>query len=270
MQIKIFKDYKELSKQTANEVVSFVQQKPDAVIGLLTGSTPLGMYEELVRAYEEKKVDFSQVRTFNLDEYFGLGIDLHKTAREDQSYARYMWEHLFKHINVREGNWHIPNGLSPDPEIACQEYENIIHNLGGIDLQVMGIGGDGHFGFNEPGSSFASRTRLIDLTDQTLEDNFKSFFEPAGYSFDNMPKQALTMGIATVLEAKRIIQIIRGENRAEIVYRMLTEPINEMLPSTVLKTIPHKFELYLDEAAASKSLSLGIITRPVAVPVTAT
>ena len=161
-------------------------------------------------------LDFSQVVTFNLDEYLGVGMDPGKPYHLDQSYARFMHEELFAHINIKPGNIHLPDGLAPDPEEFCRRYEQAIKNAGGIDLQVLGIGRDGHWAFNEPGSSLASRTRVQALAKETLDDNYESFYRQAGIAREEMPHFAITMGIGTILEARNILMLVTGR-KAQVV-----------------------------------------------------
>ena len=177
MDIIIRENYEEMSKYAAKIIAGYIKEKPDCVLGLATGSTPIGTYRELARMHREEGLDFSQVKTFNLDEYLGVGMDLEKPYNLDQSYARFMYEELFKHINIKKENIYIPDGLTKDPKSFCQWYEEEIQKAGGIDLQLLGLGGDGHWGFNEPGSSLGSRTRVQALTKQTLDDNYEAFYK---------------------------------------------------------------------------------------------
>lgn len=252
MKIVVLDTYEALSLYAADIVEALVRHKPSCVLGLPTGSTPIGMYKELARRHREEGLDFSQVTTFNLDEYAGVGKDLSKPYALDQSFARFMWEEFFKHINIKEENINILNGLAKDRAKECQEYEEEIQKAGGIDLQVMGIGGDGHFAFNEPGSAFDSRTREVQLDQQTIDDNYEKFYKQARVSKEDMPHSALTMGIATVLEVRKIIQIIGGENRADIVHEAFFGPITEQIPSSILQESGDEFTLVLDKAAASR------------------
>ena len=173
MDVLIRADYDQMSKTAAGMIADLVRKKPDCVLGLATGGTPIGTYQELIRLHREEGLDFSNVRTFNLDEYLGIGRDLSKPYPLDQSYARFMYEELFRNIGIPLENTSVPDGLANDPEAFCDEYEKAICEAGGVDLQLLGIGGDGHWAFNEPGSSLASRTRIEVLTQQTLDDKYE-------------------------------------------------------------------------------------------------
>ena len=221
MEVIIKKNYEEMSRYAAELIAGQIRKNPRLVLGLATGATPVGTYKELIRMHREEGLDFSQVITFNLDEYLGVGIDLSKPYHLDQSYARFMHEELFAHINVKPENIHIPDGLAPDPEEFCRQYEEAIREAGGIDLQVLGIGRDGHWAFNEPGSSLASRTRVQALTKETLDDNYASFYRQAGIAREEMPHFAITMGIGTILEARHLLMLANGKKKAEVVAKAL-------------------------------------------------
>ena len=251
MNIVIRENYEQMSKHAAEVIASYVKSKPDCVLGLATGSTPIGTYQELIRLHNNG-LDFSQVKTFNLDEYLGISINLDKPYNEDQSYARFMYEELFKHINIKKENTHVPNGLSKEPENFCKWYEEEIKKAGGIDLQLLGIGGDGHWAFNEPGSSLQSRTRVEPLTQQTLDDNYESFYKKAGFSRDDMPRFAITMGIGTILEARNILMIANGEKKASVVAKAIEGPITSQITSSAIQLHSGKVTVVLDEGAASK------------------
>ena len=191
----------------ARIVARLVREKPNAVIGLATGSTPLMLYRELIRLHKEEGLDFSQVTTFNLDEYVGL------EKEHEQSYHTFMRENLFSQINIKPENVHIPDGMAEDIPVSCAVYEQAIVHAGGIDLQVLGIGSDGHVGFNEPTSSFASRTRIKTLTQQTVADNARFF----GGDESKVPHHCITMGIGTIMDARMNVILAFGENKAEAV-----------------------------------------------------
>lgn len=252
MNVIVRDTYDEMSKAAAEIIAGVVKAKPNCVIGLATGSTPIGTYKELIRMHKEEGLDFSQVRTFNLDEYLGLGMDLGKPYHLDQSYTRFMYEELFKHINIPRENWLVPDGLTEDPEAYCKWYEEQIAAAGGIDIQVLGIGGDGHWGFNEPGSSLASRTRVVALTQKTLDDNYESFYKKAGFTRDQMPKFAITMGIGTILEARSAIMLANGAHKAEIVAKAIEGPITAQITATAMHLFKGSMTVILDRAAASK------------------
>ncbi|MDD5627384.1 MAG: glucosamine-6-phosphate deaminase [Patescibacteria group bacterium] len=240
MYIIIKKNYEELSKQATVIVKQKILAKPNLVLGLATGSTPLGLYQELIRTHQKEGLDFSEVTTFNLDEYAGLA------PSHPQSYNYYMRENLFKHINIKKENVFIPKGIAENIEESCQQYEYEIKKRGGIDLQILGIGRDGHIGFNEPGTSFASRTHIVNLDSVTIEDNAR-FFE----NKNEVPRRAITMGIGTIMEAKECLMLVNGAHKAEIIARALQGQITEKVPASVLQKHPN-LTVILDEEAAVK------------------
>ncbi|KAF1085067.1 Glucosamine-6-phosphate deaminase 1 [Sporotomaculum syntrophicum] len=250
MDIIVRESYAEMSRYAAEVIAGYIKAKPNCVLGLATGSTPIGTYQELVRMHKEG-LDFSNVKTFNLDEYYGVGIDLNKPFDLDQSYARFMYENLFKHINIKPENVHVPDGLTKEPEKYCRWYEDEIVKAGGIDLQVLGIGGDGHWAFNEPGSSLGSRTRLQALTPQTLDDNYESFYKKAGIAREDMPHFALTMGIGTILEAKNIIMLANGKKKADVVAKSIEGPITSQITASAIQLHSGGVTVVLDRDAAS-------------------
>lgn len=252
MDILIRENYEQMSKCTAEIIANYIKCKPDCVLGLATGSTPIGTYKELVRMHKEEGLDFSQVITFNLDEYLGVGIDLNKPYDLDQSYARFMHEELFKHVNIKKENIHIPDGLTKDPNKLCMWYEEAIKDAGGIDLQLLGLGGDGHWGFNEPGSSLGSRTRVVALTEQTLNDNYEAFYKKANIPRQEMPHFALTMGIGTILDARKIIMIVNGSKKADVVAKCLEGPVTSQITASAIQLHSGEITVLLDEEAASK------------------
>ena len=239
MRIICAKDYKEMSEMAADIIGAQVLLKPDAVLGLATGSTPIGTYEELVRRYEAGRLDFSKIKTVNLDEYRGL------TRDNDQSYYYFMHSHLFDHININKNNTKVPDGMEPDALKAGQDYENIIKNYGGIDLQLLGLGNNGHIGFNEPGDEFIDKTHVVDLTQSTIEAN-KRFFA----SIDDVPKQAYTMGIGSIMRAKRVLMVVNGKGKAEIVKEAFFGPITPKVPASILQ-LHNDFILIGDAEALS-------------------
>ncbi|MDD4571343.1 MAG: glucosamine-6-phosphate deaminase [Clostridia bacterium] len=251
MDIIIRENYEQMSQYAAEIIAGYVKSKPDCVLGLATGATPIGTYKELIRMHREG-LDFSQVRTFNLDEYLGVGIDLDKPYNMDQSYARFMHEELFKHINIKKENIHIPDGQTKDPKKFCMWYEEEIKKAGGIDLQLLGLGGDGHWGFNEPGSSLGSRTRVQALTEQTLDDNYVAFYKKANVDRSQMPHFAITMGIGTILDAKNILMIVNGSKKADTVSKCLEGPITSQITASAIQLHSGDISVVLDEAAASK------------------
>lgn len=252
MNVIIEKNYNEMSIKAANLIRKQIEKKPDSVIGLATGSTPVNTYKELIRMHKEEGLDFSKVSTFNLDEYYGISMDLKKSYEEDQSYARFMYEELFKHINIKKENIYIPDGLTKDHKKHCKWYEDKIKELGGIDLQLLGLGGDGHWGFNEPGSSLTSRTRLEALTEQTLDDNYQSFYKKSNIDRKDMPHFALTMGIGTILEAKSILMMVNGLKKAEILSKCLEGPVTSQVTSSAIQLYDKEINVIIDEQASSK------------------
>lgn len=218
------KDYNEMSKIAANILAAQIITKPDCVLGLATGSTPIGTYQKLVEKYENGDVDFSNVKSANLDEYKGL------PREHDQSYYYFMNDNLFKHVNIDPANTNIPNGMEPDADAECARYEKVIEELGGVDLQVLGLGHNGHIGFNEPSAEFDKVTHCVDLTESTLEAN-KRFFA----SIDDVPKQAYTMGIGTIMKAKKILLLVSGAGKADILYKSLFGPVTPEVPASILQ-----------------------------------
>jgi len=234
------KNYEELSKIAANIMAAQITLKPDSVIGLATGSTPIGMYDNLVAKNQAGDLDFSQVTTVNLDEYKGL------PASHDQSYSYFMHSHLFDRINLPQDRCFLPDGTVEDAEVECARYEALIDSLGGVDMQLLGIGHNGHIGFNEPAEAFALTTNCVTLTQRTLEAN-KRFFS----SIDEVPKQAFTMGIGTIMKAKKILMVITGADKAEALYAAFCGPITPAMPASILQLHPD-VTLVADEAALSK------------------
>lgn len=239
MEIIISDTYEDLSKEAAKKVAQTLNTKPDAVLGLATGSTPLGLYKELIRMHKDDGLDFSQVTTFNLDEYVGL------RGTHPQSYHYFMHENLFKHINIPRQNIYIPSGTTDNYEAFCKWYEQRIVESGGVDLQVLGIGSDGHIAFNEPSSSLGSRTRIKTLARQTIQDNAR-FFDSA----EEVPVYAITMGVGTILEAQQIILLANGKSKAAAVAGAIEGPVTSMNTASALQL--HRDTIfYLDHDAAS-------------------
>ena len=240
MQIYRAKDYEDMSRKAANIIASQVVLKPDCVLGLATGSTPIGAYKNLVEKYEQGDLDFSQVTTVNLDEYKGL------PRENDQSYYYFMHDNLFDHVNVKPENTHLPDGTKEDSDEECARYEELIRTLGGQDLQLVGLGHNGHIGFNEPDAIFEKATHCVDLQESTIEAN-KRFFASA----DDVPKQAYTMGIGTIMQAKKILVVVSGEDKADTVAKAFFGPVTPEVPASILQF--HKdVILVADEAALSK------------------
>lgn len=240
MKVIVSKDYESLSKKAAILIQSQLMWKADSVLGLATGSTPVGLYEQLIVLYKEGNIDFSQVTTFNLDEYLGL------PKEDEQSYYTFMRNNLFDHVNVREDHIHIPNGLADDFDAECLSYEASILSYGGLDLQILGIGHNGHIGFNEPNVEFEANTHIVSLDEETIEAN-KRFFD----SIDDVPKQAISMGIKTIMKSKKIILMASGEGKADIISQLVKDDIKPDLPASVLH-LHDNVIILIDEAAASK------------------
>ena len=240
MKIYETKDYQEMSRQAANILSAQVILKPDCVLGLATGSTPIGTYDKLVEWYEKGDLDFSEVKTVNLDEYRGL------TRDNDQSYYYFMHEHLFDRVNIDPENTNVPNGTEPDADKECERYEKLIESMGGVDIQLLGLGHNGHIGFNEPGAAFEKETHCVDLTESTIEAN-KRFFE----SEDDVPRQAYTMGIKNIMQAKKILVVVSGEDKADILKEVLYGPITPKVPASILQ-LHNDVTIVADEAALSK------------------
>ncbi len=224
MRIYKVKDYKSLSEKAAQIIASQVILKPDSVLGLATGSTPEGLYSELIKFYEKGIIDFNEVTTFNLDEYYGM--HRHNT----QSYYYYMRKNLLDHINVKKENINIPNGLADDVEKHCNEYEANIEKAGGIDIQILGVGRNGHIGFNEPADEFTAITHLVHLQEETIEDNAR-FFD----NIEEVPNKAISMGIKTIMNARKILFIASGANKAQTVYDSLKGPITPTVPASIIQ-----------------------------------
>jgi glucosamine-6-phosphate deaminase len=240
MEMIIQPDADTASRIAAGLVAKLVKAKPDAVLGFATGGTPLLLYKELARLHRTEGLDFSRITTFNLDEYVGVRPD------HPCSYTRFMMEKLFSHINVRPENIHIPNGMTKNIPEECARYEKAISDAGGIDLQVVGIGTDGHIGFNEPCSSLASRTRIKSLTEQTRKDNARFFS-----NLNEVPKHCITMGVGTIMESRKIIFLAFGEDKADIVAKAVEGPITAMVPASTLQLHPD-VRVFVDVAAAAK------------------
>ncbi len=239
MEIRIKPTYHEMCVVAAREVARVLNTKPDAVLGMATGSTPLGLYQELVRMHREESLDFSQVTTFNLDEYVGLPVD------HPQSYHWFMQENFFRHVNIAPHNIYIPSGTTSNNLAFCRWYEERIQRCGGIDLQILGIGSDGHIAFNEPGSSLSSRTRLKTLARQTIEDNARFFDRP-----EDVPVYAITMGVGTILEARQVFLMANGSHKAAAIARAVEGPLTSIITASALQMHP-AVKVFLDEAAAS-------------------
>ncbi len=240
MKIIRTKDYNMMSRKAAAVIAAQVINKPDCVLGLATGSTPIGTYKRLIEMYNDGDLDFAEVKTANLDEYRGL------TRDNDQSYYYFMFDNLFKDININIENTNIPDGTEPDAEKECARYEKVVAELGGVDLQLLGLGHNGHIGFNEPADHFVKTTQCVDLQESTIEAN-KRFFEDK----DQVPRQAYTMGIGTIMSAKKILLIVSGEDKADILEKVICGPVTPQVPASILQMHPD-VTIVADEAALSK------------------
>lgn len=220
-------DYRDMSRKAANIIAAQIIMKPQCVLGLATGSTPLGTYAELVERYNSGDLDFSGVSTVNLDEYRGLSRD------NDQSYHYFMHNNLFRHINICLDRTFVPDGMESDSDRACQAHEDKIRELGGIDLQLLGLGNNGHIGFNEPADAFEKETHLVDLTESTISANAR-FFD----RIEDVPTQAYTMGIKTIMQAKKILVVVNGSGKADIVAKAFWGPVTPQVPASILQLHP--------------------------------
>ncbi len=240
MLVLVKESFEEMSQVAAQLVATLIRRKPNCVLGFATGGTPLGLYRELIRMHHSEGLDFSKVTTFNLDEYVGL------PPEHDQSYHYFMWENLFKHLNVDRRFVHIPMGMSHDIEAHCEWYEAQIEKCGGLDLQILGIGANGHIAFNEPGSSLGSRTRIKTLTGTTREANARFFKNP-----DEVPQYAITMGVGTIMDARDLLLVANGEGKADAIKATIEGPITALVPATIVQ-MHRRATIIVDRAAASK------------------
>lgn len=240
MWVEVVEDYEELSLRAAGKVATLVRKKPNAVIGFATGSTPIGLYKQLIRLHKEEGLDFSGITTFNLDEYIGLAPD------HPQSYNKFMWEELFAEINVRREAVNIPIGNVEDVDRFCVNYERSIVEAGGLDMQILGIGKNGHLAFNEPGSSLQSRTRRTALTRNTIASNARFFDSP-----NQVPRFAITMGVGSIMEARQLLMLASGADKAAAIQAALEGPVSIMMPASIMQMHPD-VRVILDAAAAAE------------------
>ncbi|MDE7243253.1 MAG: glucosamine-6-phosphate deaminase [Oscillospiraceae bacterium] len=241
MKIYVTENYQAMSRKAANIVAAQVILTPTSVLGLSTGSTPVGLYKQLITWYEKGDLDFSQVCTVNLDEYVGLAPD------HDQSYHYFMQKHFFGHVNIAPENTYVPDGLVSDPNTACRRYNQIIRDLGGIDIQVLGIGHNGHIGFNEPGESFELETHVVNLSERTIDANARFFA-----SRDEVPRQAVTMGIKSIMQARQILMVVSGGDKADTVKAAFTGPVTPQVPASILQM--HSNVILVGDKAALSQL----------------
>lgn len=239
MRIVRAKDYQDMSEKAAHMIAEQIRRKPDCVLGLATGSTPEGIYEKLAEWYRAGKLDFARVTTVNLDEYKGLD------RGNVHSYYHYMQEKLFARVNIRTDRTFVPDGMAQDSDRACREYDGIIAAAGGVDLQLLGLGHNGHIGFNEPGTDFEIQTHCVNLTESTVRAN-RRFFS----SMEEVPGQAYTMGIGTIMQAAGIVMAVSGEDKAEILKTAVCGPVTTMVPASVLQ-LHRNVTIIADEAALS-------------------
>lgn len=234
-------NYREISRKAANIVSAQIIMKPNAVLGLATGSSPIGVYRQLIEWYHKGDLDFSEVTTINLDEYIGLG------PQDKQSYRYFMDNNLFNHININKSNTYLPNGLETDTAFECERYNDIIKSAGNIDLQLLGIGHNGHIGFNEPGVAFEKETHLVELSEDTIEANSRFFDD-----LSNVPRKAYSMGIKNIMSAKKILLIAAGVNKAKAVYNSFFGPIMPAVPASIL-------QLHRDVTVVADKEALSIV-----------
>jgi len=240
MEVIVKENYEQISKLAAEMIAKVVRSKPNAVLGLATGSTPVGTYKELIRMHKEDGLDFSGITTFNLDEYVNLNPD------HDQSYRYFMNDNLFNHINIDKSKTYVPDGMAKDVPAFCKWYEDQMLKAGGIDIQLLGIGGNGHIAFNEPGSSLGSRTRVKTLDDNTISDNARFFANK-----DEVPKFAITMGIGTIMDARQLILLANKDSKADAISMTVEGPITAMVPATIVQLHP-KATIIVDKPASGK------------------
>lgn len=238
MNILKFRSEEDFAQTGANLIASLLQSNPKAVLGMATGSSPVGVYAKLVEMHRKGNVSFAKASSYNLDEYVGLPED------HPQSYRSFMNQHLFDHIDIDLARTHVPNGNAPDLEAECQAYDQMLEDNGPVDLQILGIGSNGHIGFNEPDASLSSGTHVVDLLEETREANAR-FFD----KLEDVPRQAVTMGIGGILKARQIVLLVRGEEKAEAVKNALEGPITTQCPASLLQSHPNVVVL-LDEGAA--------------------
>ena len=246
MKLICCKDYEDMSRKAAELFFAQVKLKPDSVLGLATGSTPIGLYDCLIAWHKAGELDFSEVRTVNLDEYVGLD------GTSDQSYRYFMNEHLFDHVNIDKANTNVPDGKAADMAAEGARYEALVRSLGGIDMQLLGIGNNGHIGFNEPSDAFDKCTHEVKLTESTIQANARFFA-----SMDEVPKTAISMGIGTIMQAKKIVLVANGPKKADIIYETCFGPITPRVPASALQLHPDVTILVDEEAYATVAKKCG-------------
>ena len=246
--IRIYKteNYETMSKKAADILASVVHLNPACVLGLATGSTPVGLYKELIAKYNAGELSFAEIHTVNLDEYKGLA------GTHDQSYRYFMQDNLFNHIDVKPENTNVPDGLAEDAEAECARYDELVACLGYADIQLLGLGHNGHIGFNEPDSAYTKPTHVVDLTQSTIDANARFFA-----SADDVPRQALTMGMGCIMAAKKVLLVANGAGKADAIYKMICGPITPECPASILQLHPD-VTVVVDEAAAAKLVEAGV------------
>ena len=237
----VYQNYEEMSRAGALIFAELIRDKPDCVLGFATGGTPVGLYDGLAALYGDGKLDFSRVSTFNLDEYYPLA------RNHPQSYHAFMWEHLFSRVNVDPARVHLPDGSAAGPQAACEEYERDLAAAGGIDLQLLGIGHNGHIAFNEPATELPVQTSLVTLTERTIEANARFFA-----SREEVPRQALSMGIGSIMSARRLLMLISGKDKAPAVKQLFSGVITTRFPASLLALHPDVLVLVDEQAAGGQ------------------
>ena len=246
MRIFVTENYEAMSAKAADVLAAVVHLKDDCVLGLATGSTPVGLYKELIAKYQAGAISFAKVHTVNLDEYKGLA------GTHDQSYRYFMQENLFNHIDVKPENTNVPDGLAADADAECVRYDELVASLGYADIQLLGLGHNGHIGFNEPDTCFTAPTHVVDLTQSTIDANARFFA-----SADDVPRQALTMGVGCIMKAKKVLLVANGEGKADAIYKMVCGPITPDCPASILQLHPD-VTVVVDKAAAAKIVEAGV------------
>lgn len=239
MKIIVADTYEEMSRQAADEIAAVMASKPNCVLGLATGTTPIGLYADLVARHQRGELSFAEASSYNLDEYRGL------PGTHEQSYRYFMQDNLFDHVDIDAARTHVPDGSNPDAQAACAEYERAIEEAGGVDIQLLGLGHNGHIGFNEPCDEFPKETHVVELTESTIQANSRLFD-----SIDEVPREAYTMGVGTIMRAKRILVVANGAGKAEIVRDAFTGPVTPQVPASVLQFHPDVTVIVDKEAGA--------------------
>ena len=247
MRFYVTEDYAQMSRRAASIIAAQVASKPDCVLGLATGSSPVGAYENLVKWNKDGIISFAEVHSVNLDEYIGL------SPEHEQSYRFFMQDNLFNHVDIKPENTNVPNGLAADPEQAAADYEKIIADLGGVDLQLLGMGHNGHIAFNEPCDEFIMDTHVVELTESTIKANARFFA-----SMDEVPRKAMTMGIRSIMKARKILVVVAGADKAEAVYQSFAGPVTPQVPASILQ-LHADVTVVGDKAAMSKLIEAGLV-----------